>query len=117
MALLCCSVIYCKQNSTINKEDVAAGKRLYLTYGCAACHGENGAADGPASMSLKTKPRDFRQHENFRNGRSIEAISKTIAIGLVETGMPASPFISEHDRILLAKFIRTLGEVDHKQKE
>src|SRR5262245_9902958 len=34
------------------------GKQIYETY-CAACHGNDGKADGPGALALNPKPRNF----------------------------------------------------------
>jgi high-affinity iron transporter len=100
----------CKSGTEkISAKEISEGRRLYLSYGCAACHGTEGRGDGPAAISLKVKPRDFRQHEKFRNGRSVEAISRTIAEGVPRSQMPASPFIEENNRKLMAEYIRSLN--------
>lgn len=40
------------------KPSAAAGQRIYKNN-CAACHGENGAGDGPTASSLPEKPANF----------------------------------------------------------
>ena len=39
-------------------EDTELGKTEYESH-CAACHGENGKGEGPASAGLRTKPSDL----------------------------------------------------------
>jgi mono/diheme cytochrome c family protein len=36
----------------------SSGKEMYRSY-CAACHGNNGKGDGPASAALKSSPSDL----------------------------------------------------------
>jgi mono/diheme cytochrome c family protein len=38
-------------------QDVAEGKKLYLTY-CSTCHGDKGKGDGAAARALPVKPAD-----------------------------------------------------------
>lgn len=42
-----------------NAAAAAAGKALFASYGCVACHGEMGKGDGPAAAALTPKPRDY----------------------------------------------------------
>ncbi len=89
---------------------VAQGRRHYLIYGCAACHGSEGKGDGPAAASLRVPPRDFRKAGAFRQGHSAEAIARTIAEGVPASGaMPASPFIPADERLALGLYIRSLA--------
>jgi len=43
-----------------NKEQVARGKKLYLSY-CASCHGVDASGNGPVASSLKQQPPDLRR--------------------------------------------------------
>ena len=40
------------------RTSVSSGKEMYRSY-CAACHGNNGKGDGPASAALKSSPSDL----------------------------------------------------------
>ncbi len=99
------------------------GRRLYETYGCAACHGSAGRGDGPAAGSLAVRPRDFRDVDSFRAGHSIAGIEETIRVGLPAPGgggMPAAPFIPAEERRLLAEYVRSLAPAEagaHPGKE
>lgn len=42
----------------LGAESAATGAEIYKTY-CLACHGENGAGDGPAGVGLSPKPKDL----------------------------------------------------------
>jgi mono/diheme cytochrome c family protein len=88
---------------------ITAGRRLYLVYGCASCHGPEGRGDGPAAASLARPPRDFRSAAAFRRGGSPEALARTIAEGLPGGLMPPSPFIPAEERALLAAYLRSLA--------
>jgi mono/diheme cytochrome c family protein len=89
---------------------LAEGKRLYLSYGCAACHGPQGKGDGMAAASLAVPPRDLSDPGSFRQGSASGDISRTIAEGLGtgRSAMPASPFIPAAERLAIAEFIRSL---------
>ena len=91
---------------------VQDGRELYLAYGCAACHGEFGAGDGPAAGLSHTKPRDLRDLKNYRAASTVEGIASVIAFGVAEgrTGMPGYPDIPKNERIAIARYIHTLAE-------
>lgn len=96
----------------ISKTDLERGRSLYLSYGCAACHGKNGDGQGPASAGAAIKPRDLSKASAFRQGDSVDAIASSIATGVQGgvTGMPPYPSIPEDERMLIAAWIVSLGE-------
>lgn len=61
---------------------------------CVACHGDDGAGDGPAAAALNPKPRDYRSVE-WQQGVTDEAIEKIIVGGGPSVGksplMPPNP--------------------------
>ncbi|HEX4956440.1 MAG TPA: cytochrome c [Thermoanaerobaculia bacterium] len=90
--------------------NVEQGRQLYLTQGCAVCHGPQGRGDGPGAANLGTPPRDFQHPELFKSGRSIDAIARTLADGLTHPNsqMPAFPHLSETDRRHLAAYVLSI---------
>lgn len=112
--LLCCGllgvVLGC--GAPDRGPDLENGRALYARYGCAACHGPSGAGDGPAAFGLAVPPRDFRQRESFVRGRSLEAISSTIAEGIPGSSgaMPPAPYIPAEERQALAAYVLSLAE-------
>ena len=93
-------------------EAMARGKLLYDRYGCAVCHGAEGRGDGPVARSLKPPPRDFRDAEAFKNGRSLGAISETIRVGVMDkgVGMPGYPHIPNEERRAIGAYVASLHE-------
>lgn len=112
-SLLALALAGCAGGSDLEREKARLeGRRLYDTYGCAACHGAEGEGDGPAARMLPVPPRDFRDAKSFRGGRSVTEIEETIRLGLPAPGgggMPAAPFIPAEERRLLAEYIRSLA--------
>ena len=90
--------------------EVSSGRELYLAYGCAACHGEAGAGDGPAAGLSHTRPRDLSDLASYRGPKSVDGIASTIAFGIAEgrTGMPGYPDIPRHERMAIARWIHSL---------
>ncbi|MFN7963836.1 MAG: cytochrome c [Thermoanaerobaculia bacterium] len=101
-------------NSSASPQEIASGQRLYLTNGCAACHGPSGRGDGPVAATLAMPPRNFLDPASFRFGYTQESIAWVIATGTATAGgaMPAYPFLSQKDRRLVAAYILSLGSGD-----
>jgi mono/diheme cytochrome c family protein len=61
------------------RTSASSGKEMYRSY-CAACHGNNGKGDGPASAALKSSPSDLtvlarRNEGKFPELRVLTAIN------------------------------------------
>jgi periplasmic copper chaperone A len=86
------------------------GHGLYLAYGCAACHGNNGDGNGPAAALAHFQPRDLRYLDSFSGPKTAEGIAATIAFGIADgrTGMPAYPDIPKRERLAMADYILKL---------
>jgi len=88
-------------------KSIDAGKVLYETY-CVACHGEKGKGDGPASLSIKTKPADHT------SGKMQKQSDGSVFWKLTE-GRPSMDMISyklvlsDNERWFLVNYIRTLS--------
>lgn len=91
---------------------VSAGRKLYKDNGCGACHGPNGAGDGPLARSLPKRPRDLRDPASYQYGTDAASIAETIGKGLMDkgVGMPAYSHIPERQRRELAAFLISLRE-------
>ena len=81
------------------------GHQLYMTNGCAVCHGDLGHGDGRIANTLKPPPRDFRNLTNYKRGASAEQIAETIAQGIGGTSMPGYPHLTSQDRLRIAQHI------------
>lgn len=72
---------------------IEEGRKIYVTAGCAACHGETGTGDGPAALALKDSlgyplpPADFTTGV-FKSGDQPEDLYRSIHIGVAGTPMP-----------------------------
>lgn len=98
-------------NSIMNptKEMISKGKELY-DGNCKSCHGDNGLGDGPAGLLLNPKPRNFHQTDGWTNGRSIDALYKTLQEGIITKGMAAYEYLPPSDRLDIIHYIRTFAE-------
>ncbi len=86
-------------------ELIAKGKELFTTT-CTSCHGENGDGNGPASGPLNPKPRNFKQADNWTNGKKFSDMYKTLQEGIASRGMAAYEYIAPADRIAIIQYIR-----------
>jgi mono/diheme cytochrome c family protein len=96
--------------------DIEQGRELFLSSGCAACHGRAGDGNGPSSLLAVNKPRDFSDATSFKQGHTIDAISETIEKGVARgaTGMPGSPTIPERERRKIAAWVMSLSQTKEK---
>jgi cytochrome c551/c552 len=82
---------------------------------CVTCHGESGKGDGPASVALNPKPRNYTDKE-WQKSVTDEQIKKTITGGGASVGkspiMPPQPDLAAKPEALdgLVKIIRSFGQ-------
>lgn len=83
---------------------VAEGRVLYEANGCASCHGLSGDGNGPAAVSLPSKPTDLRDPAVFRRGPGETAIAATLAEGVLGAGGSVPALHASHHEFLMPKF-------------
>jgi len=98
-----------------SEESIAKGKELFTSKGCAACHGEEAAGDGPAGGALvdawgePIRPWNFR-HAFYKSGISDQDLYRTITTGLNGTPMISyAAATTEEERWDLVDFLRSVG--------
>ena len=97
--------------------DVASVQRGAAVYhnACAPCHGDNGNGEGPVSVSLTTKPRDFQKGVfKFRSTASGQLPTDSDLLWIVNSGihhtaMPAFDQMSVADQYAVVEYIKTLS--------
>jgi mono/diheme cytochrome c family protein len=89
-------------------EMIAKGKELYDSN-CQSCHGGTGLGDGPAGAALNPKARNLHQTDGWTNGRTIDALYKTLQEGIIQNGMAAYEYLAPSDRLDLIHYIRTFA--------
>jgi mono/diheme cytochrome c family protein len=81
---------------------------------CSTCHGESGHGDGPASVALNPKPRNYTDGE-WQKSVTDEQLKKTIVGGGIAVGksplMVPNPDLAGKDDVLdgLVKIIRAFA--------
>jgi mono/diheme cytochrome c family protein len=102
------------------EDPVAMGTRLFREH-CAACHGEQGAGDGPAAKFLFPRPRNFR----LGGFRIVSAVNRVPTdedlLRVITRGLPGSamfPFahLSEAERQALAAHVRLLTRTAREER-
>ncbi|MFN3286239.1 MAG: c-type cytochrome [bacterium] len=90
----------------LTAESVQSGRRLYEAY-CAACHGRQGAGDGPAAAALARKPADLRLHVPMHTDGQLYL--------WITVGVPGTPMLgfadrlSEEERWQVVNYLRVLA--------
>ncbi len=86
------------------------GKEVYLSYGCAVCHGKNGDGKGMSSQKFDPPPTDLRNPKDYRFGSDKGSIRMTIINGIKEENsiMPAFKDMDEKDLKVLVNFLISL---------
>lgn len=91
---------------------IQRGHLVYLKY-CVGCHGELGDGNGPASVRLITKPRDFTSGiYKFRSTDSgslplDEDLYRTVTRGLARVSMPAFPLMPDRDKVAVIEYVKS----------
>ncbi len=80
------------------------GKELYLSYGCALCHGWTGHGDGINAQKFDPPPTNFHDPKAYLHGLDRDSIRRSIQYGIKEDNsiMPAFEDIppDELDKII-----------------
>jgi hypothetical protein len=92
----------------VSNELIAKGKEIFKAN-CVSCHGENGNGDGPSSITMNPKPRNFHSLQVWTNGSKVSQIYKTLEEGIVRNGMASYNYLPPEDRFSLTHFIRTFA--------
>lgn len=88
------------------------GKELFAAN-CVSCHGEQGHGDGPASVTMNPRPRNFTNPSGWTNGYDLPAVYKTVSTGVPGTSMASFDYLSRKDRMALAHYVQSLGAFSH----
>jgi high-affinity iron transporter len=87
--------------------DKALGAQVYQQY-CVACHGANGAGDGPQAKGLDPKPVNFLDGERAGQ-RSLFSLYNVVSLGVNGTSMAAFSQLSDEQRWAVAFHVGSLA--------
>lgn len=88
------------------KGDPVKGRGVHMAN-CMACHGREGAGDGPAARALRPAPRAWNTAE-FWAEMTPERVRAAIRSGAPGTAMMGFPQLTEPDVVNLLAFMDTL---------
>lgn len=83
------------------------GRKLYLSYGCAACHGKN--ADGKG-IAVQGNPTDLRDPKAYHHGRDRSKIMFSIKYGIKDgqNVIPSFDYLPHEEVKLIAVYLESL---------
>lgn len=89
---------------------VVEGRDLYISYGCAVCHGPDGDGKGLVPVLSAIAPTNFTDLKAYRFGTDKNAIQHSIKFGIKEEGavMPAFGHIPEEELNKISDFLISL---------
>ena len=104
---------YGKINPIVSdKKEIKAGKRIYLgkdgNFGCANCHGKQGAGDGQLASQYNPRPRNFSCAQTV-NSIPDGQLFWIIRNGSPGTGMPPHPYYSDLEIWQAVLYLRELA--------
>jgi len=98
----------------VNSDDSFAAGRIVYSQHCAACHGGNGDGNGPASVWLYPKPRNFSAGQfkiKSTPGQSLptdDDLHQSITRGLPGSSMPGFSYLTETERRDVVQYVKHL---------
>jgi len=107
-----CGNVWADTTSAVDK-----GKALYLSYGCALCHGWNGGGDGINSQKFNPPPTNFHNPKAYLHGIDQDSIRRSIQYGIKEDNsiMPAFEDIPPDEIAQIICYLQSLQrEVNNK---
>lgn len=89
---------------------VLKGEELYLSHGCAVCHGKKGRGDGITAQRFYPKPIDFHDSDAYIQGNSIPAIKASIRNGVrrENSAMPNYEHLTDEELKFIAHYLQSL---------
>ena len=86
------------------------GKELYLSYGCALCHGRNGDVNGINAQKFEPPPTNFHDPKAYLHGIDKDSIRRSIQYGIKEESsiMPAFEDIPPDELSQIIDYLQSL---------
>jgi len=86
------------------------GRQLYLSYGCALCHGRGGDGHGPNSQKFEPPPTNFHKPQAYLHGPDRDSIRRSIQYGIKEDNsiMPAFEDIPPDELEKIINYLQSL---------
>jgi mono/diheme cytochrome c family protein len=100
----------CEKGMANTATQVDKGKALYLSYGCALCHGWKGQGDGINSQKFDPSPTNFHNPKAYLHGIDQDSIRRSIQDGIKEDNsiMPAFEDIPPEEMDQIIAYLQSL---------
>lgn len=101
-------------NGYSQNQAVEQGPELYLSYGCAVCHGPSGDGQGMRKVEREKPPTNFMDRKSYRFGHDKNSIKHSIKFGIKEQGtiMPAFHHIPDEELEAISVYLISLQKED-----
>lgn len=106
-------ILVSADQSVLQAATTEPGKAVYAQH-CAACHGSNGDGNGPASVWLYPKPRDFNSGLFKIKSTPAQALPtdedllQSVTRGLGGSSMPGFSYLTEQERRDVVQYVKQL---------
>ncbi|MDE2027652.1 MAG: cytochrome c [Candidatus Omnitrophica bacterium] len=92
--------------------DTGKGRQLYLSYGCALCHGLDGRGDGLNASKFDPPPTNFHDLRTYRHGSGRDSLRSAISYGIKEEGsiMPSFEHIPPGEMDQIIDYLQSLKQ-------
>jgi mono/diheme cytochrome c family protein len=93
------------------------GRELYLSYGCALCHGRDGRGDGINAQKFDPPPTNFHDPDAYLHGKDNDSIRRSIQYGIKEESsiMPSFEHIPPDELNEIIDYLQSLQKEGDKK--
>ncbi|MBL8013614.1 MAG: cytochrome c [Candidatus Omnitrophica bacterium] len=108
--LVCFTGVFFNSFGLAQNQPEDIGRELYLSYGCAVCHGVLGDGKGMRKLEREMMPTNFTDGNSYRFGKDKNSIKHSIKFGIKEQGtvMPAFQHISDEELEAISLYLISL---------
>ena len=99
-----------------SSQSVERGRDVYMSYGCAVCHGRDALGDGLTADQFSPRPINLHDATAYRQGISRRELLRTLEYGLwnKESAMPAYGHLSRQELRDLVAYLQSLHQTPKK---
>ncbi|HMP82274.1 MAG TPA: cytochrome c, partial [Verrucomicrobiota bacterium] len=111
---LCAWIVFCSAAPDLPAQSFSLPGQTVYNLHCAACHGEGGDGNGPASVWLYPKPRDFSAGQFKIKSTPAQFLPtdddllQSVNRGLPGSSMPGFSYLSEQERRDVVQYVKHL---------
>ena len=107
-----CVILFLLTTASFGQNAVEKGRKLYLSYGCAVCHGKDGHGNGINAKNFYPAPTNFYDFKNYHYGHEKQDIVYSVKNGVAQEGstMPAYSHIPRAELEAIADYLISLQQ-------